>query len=321
VAEVQERSSAAPSGPGAVVYLVDGTYDLFRCYFGAPSARTSAGREVGASRAIARSLLGLIHYQQATHVGVAFDHVIESFRNELFPGYKTSAGVPRDLLDQFETAERVTTALGIVAWPMVELEADDALCTAAHRLSSDPRVAQVRIVSPDKDLAQCVRGARVVRFDRKRAAVEDEDAIVARYGIRPGSIPDWLALVGDTADGIPGLEGWGPRSSSAALAAYGRIEDIPDDPAAWSFAVRGAAALAARLAARRSDAALYKRLATLVTDAPLACGLDDLAWCGADREATARIAAELEDPELVERVPRWRDESTAGCGAPPGRLP
>jgi 5'-3' exonuclease len=291
---------------GGVVHLVDGTFDLFRCFFGAPSVRTADGREVGATRALARSLLALCRHERVTHVGVAFDHVIESFRNDLFAGYKTSAGVPRELLDQFEPAERMTRALGIVAWPMVEHEADDAIATAASRLQADPRVAQVRIVSPDKDLAQCIRGRRVVRFDRKRAAIEDEEAIVARYGIRPASIPDWLALVGDTADGIPGLPGWGPRSASAALAAYGRIEDIPPDPGTWTFAVRGARTLADRLAEGREAAALYKKLATLAIDAPVAECLDDLAWDGADRALVAEMAREVEDPELPGIVTRWR---------------
>jgi len=209
------------------VHLVDGTYELFRAYFGAPKKTGLSGREVGASAGILRSLLFLLRDEDVTHVACAFDHVIESFRNDLFAGYKTGEGVPEDLLSQFGLAEDVTRALGIVTWPMVEFEADDAIATAAFRFASDPRVEQVVIASPDKDLTQCVRGARVVLWDRRRQIVLDEAGVRAKFGVSPESIPDFLALVGDAADGLPGVFGWGKKSAATVLARYGHIEDIP----------------------------------------------------------------------------------------------
>jgi len=281
------------------VHLIDGTYELFRAWFGAPPARTADGREVGAARALARQLLKHARVEALTHAGIAFDHVIESFRNALFPGYKTGDGLDPHLLAQFEPAEEVARALGFVVWPMVEYEADDALATAATRLADDPRVAQVRILSPDKDLTQCVRGARVVTVWKERLL--DEPAVRARFGVAPASIPDFLALVGDEADGIPGLPGFGERSAGALLGAYEHLEAIPAEPAHWSVPVRGAARLAATLRARRDDALLYRTLATLRTDVPLAEDLEALAWRGPDPSALARIAARLEDPALAER--------------------
>jgi 5'-3' exonuclease len=285
------------------VHLVDGTYELFRAWFGAPSARTSAGTEVGAARALARQLLRHAREQGVTHAAVAFDHVIESFRNELFPGYKTGEGLDPALLGQFGLAEDVTRALGFVTWSMVEFEADDALATAAARLRAERRVAQVRLLSPDKDLAQCVTGQRVVTVWKER--VLDEDGVREHYGVAPPSIPDYLALVGDEADGIPGLSGFGARSAAALLSAYGHLEAIPADPGAWRVRLRGAARLAETLAARRADALLYRTLATLRTDVPLAEDLAALEWRGADRAALAEVCARLEDPGLLERVPRW----------------
>ncbi len=273
------------------VHLVDGTYELFRNWFGAPPRRAPDGREVGATVGLMRTLGALLREPGVTHVSVAFDHVIESFRNDLFAGYKTSEGVPEELLAQFEPAERAARALGLVVWPMVELEADDALATAAARFAAEPSVERVVICTPDKDLAQCVRGTRVVCLDRRRQAMLDEAGVIAKFGVPPAAIPDWLALVGDDADGIPGLPGFGARTAAALLARYGTIDAIADDPADWPRFVRGAPNLAAVLRAQREDARLYRTLATLRTDAPLSESLGELEWRGvreAEYEALTR---------------------------------
>jgi 5'-3' exonuclease len=288
------------------VHLIDGTYELFRSYFGAPKARVG-DREIGATRGILRSLLALLREDGVSHVAIAFDHVIESFRNELFYGYKTSAGVPDDLLSQFSLAERASHALGITTWPMIEFEADDALATAAARFSLIPEVEQILICTPDKDLAQCVVDQRVVRFDRMRRLLMDEEQVKAKFGVPPGSIPDWLALVGDSADGFPGIPRWGEKAASAVLGRFGRIEDIPNDPNLWDVNVRGGAALAASLRERREYAALYKTLATLRRDVPLAETLDDLEWRGARRSELQALCREIGGEELVFRVPRFRE--------------
>ena len=293
------------------VHLVDGTYELFRAFYGAPRRTAPDGREAGATLALGRTLLGLIHNEGATHVGVAFDHVVESFRNELFEGYKTGEGIDPDLRAQFEPAERMTRALGLVAWPMVEFEADDALATAAARYGRDGRVERVLICSPDKDLAQCVRGRRVVIIDRRRKKIIDEAGVLEKYGVEPASIPDWLALVGDAADGIPGIPRWGARSSAAALRACGHIEAIPDDPAKWRFELRGAAGLAGHLSTRREELALYRTLATLREDVPLIETVKDLEWRGARRPELETLCRELGDDSFLARVTRWlepRDE-------------
>lgn len=274
------------------VHLIDGTYELFRGWFGAPPAQVG-GREVGATRSVVRSLAALLARGAVTHAGVAFDHVIESFRNDLFPGYKTGEGVPEALFAQFELAERAVAALGLVVWPMVELEADDAIATAAHHLADDPAVEQVVITAVDKDMCQCVRGARVVCWDRFKDVTLDEAAVIAKHGVPPASIPDLLALVGDTADGIPGLPGWGKSSAAKVLSVYGTIAAIPDDAARWTVTVRGADRLAATLRERRADAALYRTLATLRLDAAIARTPEALAWRGVDRAALDAIAAEL----------------------------
>jgi 5'-3' exonuclease len=287
------------------IHVVDGTYELFRCHFGAPPATAPDGREVGGTRGILRALLSFTQQPGVTHVAVAFDHVIESFRNDLFPGYKTSDGVPPELLAQFPLAEEAAAALGFVVWPMVEFEADDALATAAHRWKDAPGVEQVVICTPDKDLAQCVSGDRVVCWDRKRN-VTDEAGVRARFGIGPGSIPDYLALVGDDADGIPGLASWGPKSAATVLARWHKLERIPDNPAAWDVAVRGAETLGQRLRAERKQAELYRTLATLRTDAPLPEELDDLRWRGASRDRLAALAASLGEDDIVGRVSLWR---------------
>ncbi|HEX9188785.1 MAG TPA: 5'-3' exonuclease H3TH domain-containing protein [Vicinamibacteria bacterium] len=287
------------------VHLVDGTYELFRAFFGAPPAHDAAGRPVGAVRGLLATLVALLREPGVTHVACAFDHVIESFRNELFPGYKTGEGVDADLLAQFEPAERAAAALGLVVWPMIEFEADDALAAAAARFRDAPGVEQVVICTPDKDLAQCVVGRRVVCRDRRRGTDRDEAGVVERFGVPPSAIPDWLALVGDSADGIPGVPGWGEKSASAALARYGRLEAIPDDAAAWDVAVRGRDRLAASLRAHREPAALYRRLATLRTDVPLAEGLADLEWRGAEPGLEA-FCRDIGFEELPDRVPRER---------------
>ncbi|HET6413404.1 MAG TPA: 5'-3' exonuclease H3TH domain-containing protein [Anaeromyxobacter sp.] len=284
------------------VHLVDGTYELFRAYFGAPRASAPDGREVGAIRGLLRSLSSLLREDGVTHLAVAFDHVIESFRNDLFPLYKTSAGVPKDLLDQFQPAEVAVRALGVVVWPMVEFEADDALATAAARLAGEEEVERVLICTPDKDLAQCVRGRRVVGFDRMRRRMLDEEGVKERFGVGPGSIPDFLALVGDDADGIPGLPRWGARSAGAVLGRYGHLEAIPEEDTGWDVPVRGARALAESLRAHRKEALLYRTLATLRTDVPLLEDLEALRWRGPDRPALEAVLAELGLPGLAERL-------------------
>jgi 5'-3' exonuclease len=287
------------------VHLVDGTYELFRAFYAVPSAKNAAGLEVGAVRGLARSLLALLREPGASHVAVAFDHVIESFRNDLFAGYKTGEGIDPDLWAQFELAERVCAALGVVVWAMVEFEADDALATAAARFAQASEVEQIFIASPDKDLAQCVVGDRVVCLDRMRKKVLDETGVAQKFGVKPGQIPDFLALVGDSADGIPGVPRWGAKSAAAVLSAYGSLEAIPDSVALWKVPIRGAAALCESLASRRSDAALYKRLATLRLDVPLAESLADLQYRGARRAPLEALAAELADSSLLERVSQF----------------
>jgi 5'-3' exonuclease len=275
------------------VHLVDGTFELFRAFYGSPPATDVTGREVGATRGLARSLLALLGERDVTHVAIAFDHVIESFRNDLFPGYKTGEGLPEALVAQFELAERACAALGMVVWPMVEFEADDAIATAAAKLAADPAVEKVLITAVDKDMCQCVIGSRVVCWDRFKNETLDEPAVIAKHGVPPVSIPDLLALVGDTADGIPGLPGWGKSSAAKVLSAYGQIEAIPDDPRAWKVQIRGADRLATALRAQRADATLYKTLATLRTDCPITCDAEALAWRGPDAAALDAIAVEL----------------------------
>jgi 5'-3' exonuclease len=289
------------------IHLIDGTFELFRAYFGAPKALGPDGAEVGATRGLLRSLLSLLREDGVTHVACAFDHVIESFRNDLFPGYKTGEGVEPDLLAQFPLAERAAQALGLVVWPMVEFETDDALATAAARAEAAPAVEQVVICSPDKDLTQCVRGTRVVCVDRLHRRTYDEAGVREKFGVGPASIPDWLALVGDSADGIPGVPRWGARSASAVLARYPHLESIPDRETEWQVTVRGAAGLAQNLRAHREDALLYRRLATLRTDVPLAEGPEALRWRGADRAELAAVCHDLGDPDILQRVRRWRD--------------
>ena len=289
------------------IHLVDGTYELFRSYFGAPKATTPAGSEVGATRGILRSLYALLREPGVTHVACAFDHVIESFRNDLFAGYKTSEGVPADLMAQFLLAERATHALGIVVWPMVEFEADDAIAAGAERWRDAPGVEQIVLCTPDKDMAQCVRDSKVVCLDRRQRRVLDAAGVVEKFGVAPASIPDWLALVGDSADGYPGVPRWGSKSAAAILAVYGHIEAIPDRESEWRVAVRGAAALAASLREHRDDAYLFRQLATLRVDVPLTEDIDDLRWRGARREELTTLCREIDDEGFLERVALWRD--------------
>lgn len=292
------------SGP-CTVHLVDGTYELFRAYFAVPSQRTADGSEIGATRGLIQTLLALLEKAEVTHIACAFDHVIESFRNRLFEGYKTGVGLPEELTSQFPLAEQASAALGIVTWPMVEYEADDALATAAARLEHDARVGKVVICSPDKDLLQCVRHDRVVCWDRQRDRRYDEAGVVEKLGVSPRLVPDFLALVGDSADGIPGIRRWGKSSAARVLMAHGSLEAIPSAVSELRTSVRGADALLAELAAQRTEAALYKRLATLATDVPLAEGLEELAYRGAQRPAFEALCERMEAPRLIERVSRW----------------
>ncbi len=288
------------------IHLVDATYELFRAFYGAPPTRAPDGAEVGATLGLVRSVLSLVREPDVTHVACAFDHVIESFRNQLYAGYKTGEGVDPQLRTQFSLAEEAVRALGIVVWSMVEFEADDALATAAGRWRDAPGVRQVVLASPDKDLAQCVRGERVVLWDRRRQRTYDAGGVVEKYGVRPESIPDWLALVGDAADGIPGLRGWGRKSAAVVLMRYPHLEDIPEDESLWDVKVRSAAALAEGLRQHRAEVMLYRRLTILRTDVPLDEELEDLEWRGARRQL-GELCRRLGDDRIVERVPAWRD--------------
>jgi 5'-3' exonuclease len=284
------------------VFLVDGTYELFRHYYGVPPHRTAEGAEVAATRGVLSSVLGLLE-QGVTHMGVATDHVIESFRNDLWPAYKSSAGLDPRLLGQFGLLEVALEAMGVVVWPMVELEADDALASAAAVADGDPRVEQVVICTPDKDLGQCVRGVRVVQLDRRRQVVYDEAGVTAKFGVGPASIPDYLALVGDSADGFPGLPGWGARSTATVLARYRHIEQIPDTPGQWAVAVRGRPALAATLRDLRRQALLFKDLATLRVDRSLLGDVEDLRWTG-PTAAFAEVCERIDARTLASQAAR-----------------
>ncbi|MDR3650879.1 MAG: 5'-3' exonuclease H3TH domain-containing protein [Acidimicrobiales bacterium] len=289
---------------GVKVHLVDGTYELFRHFYGAPPRVSAEGGEIGAVRGVVQSVLSMLA-GGASHVGVATDHVIESFRNELWPGYKTGEGVPELLMAQFPLLEAALEAMGVVVWPMVALEADDALASAAAVAADDAGVEQVLVCTPDKDLAQCVRGRRVVQLDRRKDVVTDEEAVRARYGIGPASIPDWLALVGDSADGFPGLSGWGKQSASTVLGHYEHLEAIPPAVSDWDpdlrRTVRGAAKLAERLASDVDLALLFRDLATLRVDRALLASVQDLRWKGPTDEFED-IARFLRDPALADRA-------------------
>ncbi len=281
------------------VHLVDGTYELFRHFYGGRPLADSSGKERGAVVGVVQSLLGMLE-GGATHVGVATDHVIESFRNDLYPGYKTGEGIDPRLWEQFDPLEAAIAALGVVIWPMVEVEADDALAAAAAAAAGDARVEQVVVCTPDKDLAQCVRGNRVVQLDRRSGEVRNADGVMARFGVPPTSIADYLALVGDSADGFPGLPGWGPKSASLVLARYGRLEDVPASATDWDVTLRGATKLAEILRDRWDDAILFRTLATLRTDQP-AVTVDELAYRGPTPEFQA-LAASWGRPKLFARA-------------------
>jgi len=286
-----------------ILHLLDATFELFRAYFAMPAETAPDGREVGAIRGLIGSTLALLRQPEVTHLGAATDHVIESFRNRLFAGYKTGEGIEPDLWAQFPLAEEALRTLGVVVWPMVEFEADDALATAAHRFRD--RVDQVVILSPDKDLTQCVVASRVVTHDRIRRKTYDEAAVREKFGVAPASIPDLLALVGDSADGIPGIRGWGLKSAAAVLSVYHSIENIPPDSRSWTLKLRQASGLAASLDAQRQDAMLFKTLATLRTDAPVRESLDDLKWRGVPRTAYLALCERLGFRDLADRPSQW----------------
>lgn len=285
------------------VHLIDGTYELFRHHFGAPSYLNEDGLEVGAVRGVVFSVLGMFR-DGATHVAVATDQVIESFRNEMWPGYKTGEGIEPELLAQFPLLEEALAALGVAVWPMVEHEADDGLASGAAMAAADERVVEVRICTPDKDLAQCVdagRGGKTVQVDRRRGLRWEADGIREKFGVEPESIPDYLALVGDSADGFPGLRGWGAKSTAAVLAHYLHLEQIPDEPWKWAVKVRGRDRLAATLREERASAELFRELATLARDAPVSGSVDELRWRGPRPELGA-VAGRLAAPGLVQQA-------------------
>ena len=287
-------------GAGVKVHLLDGTYELFRHHFGVPKGERDPADEVAATRGVLWSVLQLLE-EGVTHLGVATDHVIESFRNDLWPGYKSSAGMPEELLAQFPLVEEALSALGVTVFPMVDLEADDALAAAAVTAAANPDVEQVVIMTPDKDLAQMVSGTRVVQFDRRAKAFTDEAGVKVKYGVSPESIPDWLALVGDSADGFPGLPGWGKTSASAVLAKYGHLEDIPEHHWRWDVTVRGAARLSAALNEGRDLVMLFRDLATLRREAKVLADVEDLRWRG-PADGLGEMAARLRAWRFTDRV-------------------
>jgi 5'-3' exonuclease len=291
------------------VHLLDATYELFRSHFAPrPQALDPTGHPINATVGIIESTLYLLREEGVTHLGCAADHVIESWRNDRWPGYKTSFGVPRELLDQFTLAEDALRALGIVVWPLVEWEADDGLGTAAARWAEAPDVERVVIMTPDKDMGQCVReDGKVVQFDRRQRLLIDADGVRKKFGVSPESIPDYLALVGDSADGYPGIPGWGKVSAGVVLTRYRHLEEIPESVRDWDVTLRGAAALATSLREHRSEAFLFRELATLVLDVPLPETLDDLRWRGAHRAEFTALAERLGQPQLVGRVHKWAD--------------
>ena len=287
------------------IHLVDGTYELFRAHFAMPPMQAPDGRPVSAVRGLLRTLLVLLRQEDVSHVGCAFDHVVESFRNNMFAGYKTGKGIPEDLFAQFELAERAMASLGVVVWPMVEFEADDAMATAASMWRDAPGVEQVVICSPDKDLAQMVTGQRVVCLDRRKNVTIDEAGVWEKFGVSPESIPDYLGLVGDSADGIPGIRRWGAKTAARVLSRYTHIEAIPRDLSEWQVELRGAAAIASSLEEHREEALLYRDLATLRLDVTLKETLDQLEWQGVRRRDFEDLCAELGFAELTVHPHEW----------------
>jgi 5'-3' exonuclease len=286
------------------VHLVDGTYELFRYFFAMPATADVNGQEIGAVRGVLNSVLSMIE-RGATHIGVATDHIVESFRNDLYPGYKTSEGVPIQLLSQFPILEEALEAMGVVVWPMVDYEADDALASAASKAAQENCVTRVLICTPDKDLSQCVVGTRVVQLDRRREILRDEAGVVTRFGVRPESIPDYLALVGDSADGFPGLPGWGPKSAALTLSQYTHIEEIPKNWREWHASIRKAEMLSASLFNSWSDALLFRTLATLRLDVPVFDTVADLLWTGPRPDFEAQCQR-MKSPDLLGRAIRAR---------------
>lgn len=282
------------------VHLMDGTYELFRHFFVVPSAKDVNGREVGAVRGVLGSVLSMIE-DGATHLGVATDHVVESFRNELYSGYKTSEGVPPELLSQFPILELALEIMGVKVWPMVEFEADDALASAAAKAAQDKQVKQVLICTPDKDLGQCVSGKRIVQLDRMRNILRDEDGVVAKFGVKPQSIPDYLAVVGDSADGFPGIAGWGAKAAASVLSRYPHLEDIPKELHEWHPSIRRAKTLSAALFGAWNDALLFRTLATLRLDVPVFDSLEELRWKG-PRTNFDELCRQMKSPNLFARA-------------------
>ena len=287
------------------IHLVDGTYELFRAHFGAPPKKSTSGQEVGATVGLLRSMLLLLSDPEVTHVAVAFDHVIESFRNKMYAGYKSSVGVEKVILDQFPVAEAAVKALGLATWPQVKFEADDAIATAVAKFKKSKQVEQIIICSVDKDLTQMVEGNRVICWDRRREILLDEKGVVEKFGVSPESIPDFLALVGDSADGYPGIQGWGEKSTSTVLAQYKHIENIPNDPAKLGLSVGRATTLLENLQKNYKDALLFRELSTLRTDVPLKESLADLKWQGATAKLK-KVCKELGSESIVERVKKWQ---------------
>ncbi|MCC7119577.1 MAG: hypothetical protein IT310_13715 [Anaerolineales bacterium] len=287
------------------IHLIDGTYELFRAHFGAPPKKSLSGQEVGATLGLVRSLLMLLQTEGVTHVAVAFDHVIESFRNKMYAGYKTSEGVDPIILNQFEIAEKAVAALGVPVWSMVKFEADDAIATAVTKFKKEKSVEQVIICSVDKDLTQMVEGKKVICWDRRREILLDEKGVVEKFGVKPESIPDYLALVGDSADGYPGIKGWGEKSTATILAKYKHIESIPKDPKKIPLSLGRATTLLENLNANYQDVLLFRELSTLREDVPLKESLKDLEWKGAT-EKFKRVCVELREGRIVERVKKWR---------------
>jgi len=282
------------------VYLIDGTYELFRHFFAVPASADVSSQEIGAVRGVLTSVLSMIE-RGATHLGVATDHVVESFRNDLYPGYKTSEGVDPQLLSQFPILEEALQAMGVVVWPMVEFEADDALASAAANAAKDNRVGQVLICTPDKDLSQCVVGTRIVQLDRRQSITRDEAGVVAKFGVGPQSIPDYLAVVGDSADGFPGVQGWGAKAAALVLSRYFHLEEIPKDWRQWDPSIRRARALSESLSAAWNDALLFRTLATLRLDVPVFDSVDELCWKGPRPEFDA-YCQRMKSPDLLRRV-------------------
>jgi len=291
------------------IYLIDGTYELFRYFYAVPSAKDTRGQEIGAVRGVLGSVLSMIE-GGATHVGVATDHVIESFRNDLYSGYKTGEGVDPALLSQFPILEEALQSMGVLVWPMIEFEADDALASAAAKSAQDDRVRQVVICTPDKDLSQCVVGSRVVQLDRRRETLRDEAGVIAKFGIKPSSIPDYLAVVGDSADGYPGVAGWGAKAAAAVFSQYPHLEEIPKDWRHWNPMVRRARPLAGSLFAAWNDALLFRTLATLRVDVPVFTSIDDLRW-KAPAEDFKRTCERMKAPDLLRRASARNASQTA----------